>query len=39
MGLVADAVGLLLTAGSAVAADDVGVGDVVAFETALAALA
>lgn len=39
MGLVADAVGLLLTAGSAVAADDVGVGDVVAFKAALAALA
>jgi hypothetical protein len=36
---VADTVGLLLTAGSAVAADDVGVGDVVAFEATLAALA
>jgi hypothetical protein len=37
VGLVADAVGLLLTVGSAVAADEVGVADVVAFEeTALA---
>jgi hypothetical protein len=39
VGLVAGAVGLLLTAGSDVVADDVGVGDVVAFKAALAALA
>lgn len=38
MGLVADAVGLLLTAGSAITADEVGVADVVAFEVALAVL-
>ena len=38
MGLVADAVGLLLTAGSAVDADEVGVADVGAFEAALAVL-
>lgn len=38
MGLVADAVGLLLTAGSAVAADEAGVADVVAFEATLAVL-
>jgi len=38
VGLVADAAGPLLTAGSAVAADEVGVADVVAFEAALAVL-
>jgi hypothetical protein len=38
VGLVADAAGLLLTAGSAVAADEVSVADVVAFEAALAVL-
>lgn len=38
MGLVADATGLLLTAGSALAADEVGVADVVAFDAALAVL-
>jgi hypothetical protein len=38
VGLVADAVGLLLTGGSAVVAVDVGVADVVAFEAALAVL-
>jgi hypothetical protein len=37
VGLVADTEGLL-TAGSAVAADEVGVADVVAFEAALAVL-
>jgi hypothetical protein len=39
VGLVADAVGLLLTGGSAVVADEVGVADVVAFGAALAVLA
>jgi hypothetical protein len=38
VGLVAEATGLLLTAGSAVAADEVRVADVVAFEAALAVL-
>jgi hypothetical protein len=38
VGLVADAVGLLLTAASAIAADEVGVAGVVAFEVALAGL-
>jgi hypothetical protein len=38
VGLVADAVGLLLAAGSAIAADEVDVADVVAFEAALAVL-
>jgi hypothetical protein len=38
VGLVADATGLLLAAGSAAAADEVGVADVVAFESALAVL-
>ena len=38
MGLVADAVGLLLAAGSAIAAAEVGVADVMAFEAALAVL-
>lgn len=38
MGLVADATGLLLTAGSAVATDELGVADVVVFEAALAVL-
>jgi hypothetical protein len=37
VGLVADAVGLLLTAGSAIAADEVGVADVT-FEATLAVL-
>jgi hypothetical protein len=39
VGLVADAVGLLLTVGSAVVADEVGVADVMAFGAALAVLA
>jgi hypothetical protein len=39
VGLVADAVGLLLTVGSAVVADAVGVADAVAFEAAPAVLA
>jgi hypothetical protein len=39
VGLVVDGSGLLLTAGSAVVADEVGVADVVAFGAALAVLA
>jgi hypothetical protein len=38
VGLVADAVGLLLAAGSAITADEVGVAAAAAFEAALAVL-